>query len=393
MQMSSSNPSSQPASPGCSAGAIRAEAWRRDHDYPKDWFRRGNRGVRENHPDCTNRDWEVQKTVKITDHRSEIQNIATHSLSLISSAGKDSSDELKISTAIKKDLEPNTTDIPVVRQRQVLAIQKAQIFHCFRTLTQPSTSQVQKQRRTDTTETAWRQQRLFADEARVPGACPRANRRTDHRGASATADFGKDRNRDEVGPTWTHTSRRVSPATVHQQGCWRSRDDADTSPTVQVGMSQSSREVSGWHRQKWWIPVVQQRTDNRGQMPQFQRVLKKSEILSIRPPELGTSIVSGAMYSARDQRDHLSRLDQEGNGDAGGSRTPQTWGDLAEVKETSWATRLRRWWTTFISSRSRSTRSIKAEAHKRSTSMSPTMSELRTSRRPRKSKKRKTPTT
>ena len=67
----------------------------------------------------------VQKTVKITDHRSEIQNIATHSLSLTSSTGKDSRDEQKISSAIKKDLEQNTTDIPVVRQRQVLAIHKA----------------------------------------------------------------------------------------------------------------------------------------------------------------------------------------------------------------------------------------------------------------------------
>ena len=30
------------------------------------------------------------------------------------------------------------------------------------------------------------------------------------------------------------------------------------------------------------------------------------------------------MSSVRDQRDHLSRLDQAGKGDAGGSRTPQT---------------------------------------------------------------------
>ena len=83
--------------------------------------------------------------MKITDHRSEIQNIATHSLSSISSTGKDSRDEQKISTAIKKDLEQNTADIPVVRQRQVLAIQKAprKIFHCFSTLTLPSMSQLQ----------------------------------------------------------------------------------------------------------------------------------------------------------------------------------------------------------------------------------------------------------
>ena len=30
------------------------------------------------------------------------------------------------------------------------------------------------------------------------------------------------------------------------------------------------------------------------------------------------------MSPVRDQRDHLSRLDQKGNGDAGGSQTPQT---------------------------------------------------------------------
>ena len=60
-----------------------------------------------------------------TDCRSEIQNIATHSLSLISTTGKDSRDEQKISTAIKKDLEQNITNMPEVRQRQVLAIQKA----------------------------------------------------------------------------------------------------------------------------------------------------------------------------------------------------------------------------------------------------------------------------
>ena len=58
---------------------------------------------------------------------------------------------------------------------------------------------------------------------------------------------------------------------------------------------------------------------NRKQRPQmqFQKVQKKSAILSIRPPELGTSSVFSS-------RDHLSRLDQEGNGDAGGSRMPQT---------------------------------------------------------------------
>ena len=43
--------------------------------------------------------------------------------------------------------------------------------------------------------------RLFADEAHVPGACPRANRRTDRRCACATVDFGRDRRSDEAGPT------------------------------------------------------------------------------------------------------------------------------------------------------------------------------------------------
>ena len=96
--------------------------------------------------------------MKITDHRSEIQNIATHSLSLISSTGKDSRDEQKISTANKKDLEQNTTDIPVVRQRQVLAIQKAPrtadipLLQYIDTIDVP----VAKQRRKDTTETARR---------------------------------------------------------------------------------------------------------------------------------------------------------------------------------------------------------------------------------------------
>ena len=95
--------------------------------------------------------------MKITDHRSEIQNIATQSLSFISSTGKDSRDGQKISTAIKKDLEQNTTDIPVVRQRQVLAIQKAPRTAHIPLLQYIDTTvdvPVAKQRRKDTTETA-----------------------------------------------------------------------------------------------------------------------------------------------------------------------------------------------------------------------------------------------
>ena len=42
------------------------------------------------------------------------------------SAAEDSRDEQTIFTAMKEDLEQNTADIPVVMQRQVLVIQKAQ---------------------------------------------------------------------------------------------------------------------------------------------------------------------------------------------------------------------------------------------------------------------------
>ena len=97
--------------------------------------------------------------MKIIDHRSEIQNIATQCFSLISSTDKDSRDEQKVSTAIKKDLEQNTTDIPVVRQRQVLAIQKAPIMADIPLIQYIDTTvdgQVAKQRRKDTTETARR---------------------------------------------------------------------------------------------------------------------------------------------------------------------------------------------------------------------------------------------
>ena len=63
----------QPASPEapknrcrCPAGAIRAEAWRSDHDHPRDRLRRGNRGVQENRPESSGAvSQKVQKTVKI----------------------------------------------------------------------------------------------------------------------------------------------------------------------------------------------------------------------------------------------------------------------------------------------------------------------------------------
>ena len=63
----------QPASPGapenrcrCPAGATRAEAWRSDHDHPRDRLRRGNRGLQVNRPDSSGAvSQKVQKTVKI----------------------------------------------------------------------------------------------------------------------------------------------------------------------------------------------------------------------------------------------------------------------------------------------------------------------------------------
>ena len=40
-----------------------------------------------------------------------------------------------------------------------------------------------------------------------------------------------------------HTKSRFSQAVVHQEGCRRSRDDADTSPTVQVEIRRSSQDT------------------------------------------------------------------------------------------------------------------------------------------------------
>ena len=53
-------------------------------------------------------------------------------------------DEQKTFAGTKENLEQNTTGIPVVMQRQVLVIQKAQrtVGHCFSTLTRPSMSQL-----------------------------------------------------------------------------------------------------------------------------------------------------------------------------------------------------------------------------------------------------------
>ena len=144
-------------------------------------------------------------------------------------------------------------------------------------------------------------------------------------------------------------------------------DRAETSPSPGGDEKKQSRSLKFNSETKWWIPFVQQKTDNRKQMP-FQRVQKKSEVLSTRPPELGTSNV----FSTRSERSSFTpRSSRQGRC----KRKPNT----ANVK---------------TSCRSegdqQSTGPVEAEGRKRSTSMSPTVSELRTSQRPRKPKKRKT---
>ena len=95
---------------------------------------------------------------------SEIVNVATHSFRLKricdevaeqnTDLGGQSAQQLKMAAmpfderktfaATKEYLEQNTADLPVVMQRQVLVIQKAQrngMSHCFSTLSPPSMSQ------------------------------------------------------------------------------------------------------------------------------------------------------------------------------------------------------------------------------------------------------------
>ena len=61
----------------------------------------------------------------------------------------------------------------------------------------------------------------------------------------------------------------------------------------------------------------QQRTDAADAVPQSSK--EERDTLN-----QGRQSLEHRMSSVRGQRDHLSRLDQEGNVDAGGSRTPQT---------------------------------------------------------------------
>ena len=112
---------------------------------------------------------------------------------------------------------------------------------------------------------------LSADEVHA-----RMNRRTDRRCACAAVDFGRDRRSDAAGFTRTRTNSRVSPAAVHQQGCWRPREGAGTGPTVQA-----ERDVSDFSSAtKWRISAVQHKTDNREKMPEelFQRVRTKARV-------------------------------------------------------------------------------------------------------------------
>ena len=88
-------------------------------------------------------------------------------------------------------------------------------------------------------------------------------------------------------PKWPDAEdSRVAPAAVHRQGCWRSRDGAETSPAVQVEMRRSSRYVSdSVQRQsggfqlcnREQMPPVQFQSVTQRQIP-VQRVQKKIEI-------------------------------------------------------------------------------------------------------------------
>ena len=125
MQMSSSNPSSQPASPRCPTGAIRAEARRRDHDHPSHQLQQGNRGVQER---TLSRQLRSSDTESPEDRYgfSQLEADVRWQSAQQLKTDEMSFDEQKTSTATKEDPKQNTTDIPAAMQRQVLAIQKAQ---------------------------------------------------------------------------------------------------------------------------------------------------------------------------------------------------------------------------------------------------------------------------
>ena len=216
--------------------------------------------------------------------------------------------------------------------------------------------------------------RLSADKAHV-----RVKRRTDRRCDCVKAGPHKHAQNKSRRPGWRR--RQLScPAAAHQQGCWHSRDNAETSPTVQVKMRRSSRDVSdSIQRQSGGFQLNnrEQTTENRCHRVQFQsvkhneisdqRVQKKIEKpqLQFAQETMRSKITRMTPEKTFEERDTLNeavvRIVNEAArawsieclqyeisryiippasikkamGVAGGSRSPQTWGEFAEVKETS----------------------------------------------------------
>ena len=105
-----------------------ASARRSDHDYPNHRLQRGNRGVKENHPDSSEATQKVQKTVKVPQIRDCEQSdgfFQLESRGPTKSGQQAAATSRRCVTATKEDLEQNTADIPAVVQRQELVIQKA----------------------------------------------------------------------------------------------------------------------------------------------------------------------------------------------------------------------------------------------------------------------------
>ena len=149
----------------------------------------------------------------------------------------------------------------------------------------------------------------------------------------------------------------------------------------------AARAVPEWRKNAIKIPVQRvQKEEHQGSTScrldkkrcdpksDAEKRLLKSRVLSTSPPELGTSNVSGTKF----ERDHLSRLDEEGEIQAEAehlkrAESSQKWRKPAERNQfDTRSNMMRQCSTASISSRSRRTCSTEAEAHKRSTSTSPT---------------------
>ena len=141
----------QPASPEASKNRCRcsvakgAEAWRSDHDHPKDRLQRGNRGVQEpefhraeGHRGDSRRGRRRNgdqlllngEKVRILGKTSTFFQLETDVRETNTDFGAQSAQQVKITAmsfderktfaATKEDLEHNTADIPVVMHQQVL---------------------------------------------------------------------------------------------------------------------------------------------------------------------------------------------------------------------------------------------------------------------------------